>query len=253
MSDETATEILRQGQFPPEAGPALVDNALAVAEDDGWAVDPADIAYAEKTAIPAATFKEPETVPETGWGDDADLLPDGAGGPGNDEWDDEAQIDLSDLRINLSAQEAQAESFDDMPAGKYVVAITDGKVERSKSKKNPGKPMYNLTYTVQDGKFTRAKVFDRLCLWEGAAYSYSMLVKALGFNVNTGSNRVIPLTELIGKTMTIRWGKGKANTVQNDDGTTTTYEARMQVKGYFPAPSGTDRQNAAQAADPLAP
>jgi hypothetical protein len=32
----------------------------------------------------------------------------------------------------------------------------------------------------------------------------------------------------------------------------TKYEARMQVRGYFPAPSNFDQQNAALA-DPLAP
>lgn len=214
-----------------------------------------DIQEKDEMTVPAATFQEPtvtETV-ETGWGEDADLLPAGAGGPANDEWDEgEAQIDLGDLRINLSKEEAAAESFDDMPAGKYVVAITAGKVEFSKSAKNPGKPMYNLTYTVQEGKFTRAKVFDRICLWEGAAYSYSMLMKALGYNVASGM-RVPKIEELIGKSFLMRWGMGKSNTTKDPHtGETRTYEARMQVRGYFPAPSGTDRQNAAQN-DPLAP
>jgi hypothetical protein len=208
----------------------------------------------DAVTIPAATFQEPAvTDTEPGWGDDASLLPDGAGGPANDEWDEgEAQIDLGDLRINLSKEEIAAESFDDMPVGKYVVAITAGKVELSKSAKNPGKPMYNLTYTVQEGKFTRAKVFDRLCLWQGAAYSYTMLMKALGINVSSGM-QVPKIEQLIGRKFVMRWGMGKSNTVVDPNtGEKHTYEARMQVKGYFPAPNSLDRQNATQN-DPLAP
>ena len=42
----------------------------------------------DEVTVPAATFQEPavtDTDTETGWGDDADLLPAGAGGPARDE------------------------------------------------------------------------------------------------------------------------------------------------------------------------
>jgi hypothetical protein len=231
-----------------EGTPTTVD---ALATDSDFAT------RASNLGAPTATFQEPavtDTDTDTGWGDDASLLPDGAGGPANDVWDEgEAQIDLGDLRINLSKEELAAESFDDMPVGKYVVAITAGKVELSKSAKNPGKPMYNLTYTVQEGKFARAKVFDRLCLWQGAAYSFTMLMKALGIPVSNGMG-VPKIEQLIGRKFVMRWGMGKANTVRDPNtGEERKYEARMQVKGYFTAPNSLDQQNAALQNDPLAP
>jgi len=211
------------------------------------------------SSIPVATFQEPETVTddaETGWGDDADLLPDGAGGPSNDEWDNESgmeEIDLSDLRVNLSAQEAEAESFPDLVVGKYRVAIFKIQVQRSKSEKNFGKPMYNVTYKVQDGQHKGAQIFgDYWCLWEGAMYTYVQAVKALGYPVAQGSVKIVPPRELQGKTLIVKLGMGKSNTVVDKvSGETKTYEARLQVKGYFPDKSSQAMN--ASSADSLLP
>lgn len=238
---------------------------------DDWEVAPEDIEAADNIAVterlknasatvPAATFQEPTvTDTQTGWGDDADLMPAGAGGPARDEWEnEEEEFNLDDLRVNMSKQEADAASFEDFVPGKYVVSIFKVEVQRSKSEKNFGKPMYNITYKVQVGKYTGAQIFgDYICLWDGALYSYSQLVKALGVSVTTGSNRVLKPQELQGKILTVRLGLGKKQTVIDKvTGEEKVYEPRMQVKGYFPAPSNLDLQNsaiAAVAADPLAP
>jgi hypothetical protein len=230
----------------------LDDNNLSDESKDDTVTDESMAETYERSeegtpAVPQATFQAPTTQemdtltdPETqGWGDDADLLPDGAGGPGNDEWDtnvEQEEIDFGDLRVNMSSQEAEAESFPDLVAGKYRVAIFKIAVKRSTSAKNPGKPMYNITYKVQDGQFKGAQIFgDYICLWEGALYSYSQLIKAIGFPVVSGSNRVKTPAELQGKTLIVRLGMGKANTVlDRATGETKTYDARLQVKGYFP-------------------
>lgn len=158
--------------------------------------DETDAIEESMTTIPEAAFLAAEQAPVTnqemddltdpdtqGWGNDEDLLPDGAGGKSNDEWDPaegEDSIDLSDLRVNLSQQEAEAESFPDLVAGKYRVAIFKIQVQRSKSAKNGGKPMYNVTYKVQDGQHKGAQIFgDYWCLWEGAMYTYVQAVKAI--------------------------------------------------------------------------
>jgi hypothetical protein len=211
----------------------------------------------DEMTVPAATFQEPTVTytvaDDTDWGDEADLLPDGAGGPGNDERDTEGpeEIDLSDLRVNLSKQEAEAESFPDLVAGKYRVAIFKIQVQRSKSSKNAGKPMYNVTYKVQDGQHKGAQIFgDYWCLWEGAMYTYVQAVKALGYPVSSGSLRIIPAAELTGKTLIVRLGMGKSNTVLDPvTGESKTYDARLQVKGYFPDKSS----NSITQANSLAP
>lgn len=193
---------------------------------------------------------------DTGWdANDADLLPAGAGGK-SDEWEDESggSIDIANLRINLSSQEADAESFPDLVAGKYRVAIFAVKVEASKSAKNPGKPMYNITFKVVDGQFKGAQMYDRQCLWAGAAYSYVMMIKALGYHVTEGDTPVVQPKDLQGKELIVRYGMGKANTVTNPDGSTTKYEARLQVRGYYAAGGvGATASTQASHADPLAP
>jgi hypothetical protein len=201
--------------------------------------DLSNLGEGDTMTVPEATFTAPTVEDDdNGWGSDEALLPDGAGGPARDEWDTESaqeEIDLSELRVNMSSQEAEAESFPDLVPGKYRVAIFKVAVQRSKSDKNPGKPLYNVTYKVQDGQYKGAQIFgDYICLWEGALYSYSQLIKALGFPVSTGNNKVKTPAELIGKTLIVRLGMGKSNTsIDKITGETKTYDARMQVKGYF--------------------
>jgi hypothetical protein len=160
----------------------------------------------------------------------ADLTPDG------DEWatddDTDQEIDVSDLRVNFSKDEAEAETFDELPVGKYPTIITGCKVVRSTSAKNPGKPYYKLEFTVQPpNRYARAKAWGNVMLWEGALYSLSQLMKALGYDVE-GNMRVPQPDDLIGQQVIIKMGMGKENKVEKN-GETVTYPARVEVKGYL--------------------
>jgi len=141
-----------------------------------------------------ATSKTPEP--------DVDLLPPGAtfgDGPG--------VADEGPIRINFSEEEASSEArdFAPIPAGKYRVRITDGKLEHSKSEKNPGKPMYNLRLDIQEGAYEKRVLFLRVMLWTGAGYTLSQLLQAVtGEKPKPGVEIVVPsIDELIGKELVV--------------------------------------------------
>ncbi len=167
---------------------------------------------------------------------DNDLLPSGSGGP-------EAaaeEVDLSNLRINFSEEEASSEamSFDPVPTGKYNVAITDIEVRYSTSEKNNGKPYWAVTMVAQDGKYEGRKFWGNVMLWQGAAFSLSQLLKATGFG-----DRVDPKSktygkipsgdELIGKQLTINVVKARDTYKEKENGDGEKL-FKNEVKGYKP-------------------
>lgn len=177
--------------------------------------------------------------------DVTDLSP--IGGAPTDTWTDESGTpDISNLRVNFSDEEAAAKSLEPFAPGKYKVKVTNVKVKASKSEKNLGKPYYSLEYTVQDGQGPASgrKVFDNVMLFEGALYSLSQLMKALGYNVSSGGMQVPSGEALLGAEFVARIVITPARTVGG-----TTYDPRNEVKGYFPIGAGASGAKA----DDLAP
>lgn len=64
------------------------------------------------------------------------------------------------LQMNLSGYEAQTGVFEPLPAGNYIVQITDSEVRESKA----GNPMVKWEFTVVDGDFSGRKVWDNMTL-----------------------------------------------------------------------------------------
>jgi hypothetical protein len=116
-----------------------------------------------------------------------------------DDWDEE-----EGFTVNFSDQEASSElrDYKPIPRGHYLVHIFECKVEESKSKKNKGRPMYNFTLVVDKEKHPDAagkRVWDRACLWEGALYTISQIMQALGLDPKSG--RIPPARWFVGKTL----------------------------------------------------
>jgi hypothetical protein len=124
--------------------------------------------------------------------DNVELLPDGTdldNESSTDFSDDEfGAIDLTQLTVNFSQQEAESEArtFEAVPTGKYYCRITDVDVKRSKSEKHAGKPYYALELVIQDGKYANRKLWTNVMLFEGALYSLAQLHKALDFPMTGG-------------------------------------------------------------------
>lgn len=110
---------------------------------------------------------------------------------------------MSGLKVNFSSQEAtsEARSVELLPKGEYHVKITDVELrECGENSKNPGKPYWGMEFTIQDGKYEDRKVWTNCMLFEGALYTLSQLVKALGYNITDGSSFEVPDGEdLIGR------------------------------------------------------
>lgn len=166
---------------------------------------------------------------------DNDLLPGGEALSGPEA----SEVDLSNLRVNFSEQEASSEArdFDPVPSGKYNVAITDIEVRFSTSEKNNGKPYWAVEMTCQEGKYENRKFWGNVMLFEGALFSLSQLLKATGFG-----DRVDPKSktygkipsgdELVGKQLTINVVKTRDTykEKQNGDGEKLF---KNEVKGYL--------------------
>jgi uncharacterized protein DUF669 len=160
------------------------------------------------------------------WGSDPEEL-------GVEESWDEGD-ELGDLRVNFSQKEAEAEAFDNLPSGKYHVRITSVEVKRSTTKKNWQKPYYACTYVVVEGAYEGRKIFDNVMLFEGALYSLSGLMKALGLSVAQGSIAVPKPDELLEQEFVVKLSIQPKRTVKDEEGNDVTYDARNQVKGYYP-------------------
>jgi hypothetical protein len=182
--------------------------------------------------------------------DDTDNRPTGPSDSDAVNFSDE--VDLSQgLRLNLSDQEASTRTFEDFVAGKYNTKITDVEVRYAGAEsKNPGKPMLNFEFQVQDGKYEGQKMWTLACLWEGALYTIVNLHKALGLPVDGNSLQVLPPGDYVGRDVIVKMGKGKDSKEKNADGT-PKYPARIEVKGFFR--SGDTTVAAAQAGGGLLP
>lgn len=105
-----------------------------------------------------------------------------------------------EIFVNFSKNEAESSGeYKPIPRGEYHCKITDNELVFSKSEKNPGKPMWKMELTVQDGEYENHKLITNVCLWDGALYSLSQLMKALGYDVDAGQFRIPGPGDLIGR------------------------------------------------------
>lgn len=147
--------------------------------------------------------------------------------------------------VNVSSKEQAAGTFEPIPAGWYKMTISDGELVESKSKKNKGKPMYNLEFTVQEGKFEGRKTRTNACLWEGALYTIVNLLKALGYTVDEGALEVPEIDELLGKDVMAKVAIRPPQEIVQEDGSKKTYDEQNEVKGFKSA--GDQAQNSQDA------
>jgi hypothetical protein len=105
------------------------------------------------------------------------------------------------FRVNFSDKEASAEgrSAELLPRGNYHVKVTDGSIEEcGPESKNPGKPYYKIECTIQSGPHANRKLWTNAMLFEGALYTITQIMKAMGISVTAGEMMVPGLNEIIG-------------------------------------------------------
>jgi hypothetical protein len=149
-----------------------------------------------------------------------------------------------ELFIDLSDKEAASAPLVPFPTDIYHLKCTDGELQESKSVKNPGKPMYNLEFTIQDGPHAGRKVWTYACLWAGASFTIVQIAKAMhpGVDVAPGKFRVPGLPEIIGTDFEARIVKMAAK--KDADGS-ELFPAKNEIK-WFKEWTGKNPANAGE-------
>lgn len=140
------------------------------------------------------------------------------------------------IRVNFSDQEAASEgkSFDPIPSGRYLVAITDIELKESTSEKNFGKPYWHMELTVQEGDHTDRKLWTNVMLFEGALYSLSQLLKSTGNAEALKTGKIPPADSFIGKKV-VAVVKRQVDKYLMEQDPTGPKEFKNEVKGFQPA------------------
>lgn len=144
-----------------------------------------------------------------------------------------------DLRIDFTDVEEQTE-FKPIPPSKQNVMITDwDQGETGDNSKNPGSPKLTLELTVQDGDYNGRRIWDTFTFGEKSLWKIKGLLNSLGLLDDQSSWTVAEILEAapdwIGKELVVRLAVQPA---RKDERTGNEYQARNQVKGYFPAADG---------------
>lgn len=151
-------------------------------------------------------------------------------------------FDASSLRVNFSDREASSEarSFEPMPTGKYHAAITEWEMKASTSEKHNGKPYWALTLVVQSGPYEDRKLWANVMLFEGALYSLSQLMKAIGREDVLKSGEIPHGDELIGEELiaVVVKKRDKYKEEKEEDG---EKYFKNEVTGFKPLSAASER------------
>lgn len=143
---------------------------------------------------------------------------------------------MDGLRVNFSEKEATAANQEPLPTGKYLCHITDASIEEcGPNSKNPGKQYLKFEFTVDDSneKYKGRKCWTNAMLFDGALYTISKMLKALGMSVEPGE-MIVPLPDWwIGKQLIV--GGTKVGETKDKVDPTKTYDPKFEPKNFFPA------------------
>lgn len=135
---------------------------------------------------------------------------------------------MQPLKVNFTDQEATSVVREIPPSGEYLVSITDGEIAIVKpGKKNTGKQFWKLKFVIQDGPYAGTTLLSTVMLFDGALYSLAQLMKALGYDINSGDFVVPGLDDIIGKQVNVRGFKRPAETKDGQE-----LSERFEIKGY---------------------
>lgn len=139
-----------------------------------------------------------------------------------------------DLRIDFTDVEGQTE-FKPVPPSKQNVRITDwDQGETGANSKNPGSPKLTLELTIEDGEYSGRRIWDTFTFSEKVLWKIKGLLTAIGEDVSrpwTVAEILEAAPDWVGKPLTVRLAVQNAR--RGEDG--TEYQARNQVKNYYPA------------------
>jgi hypothetical protein len=84
----------------------------------------------------------------------------------------------------MTGKEGKSTTLEPLPSGHYLMAITDIDLDQcGPDSKNPGKDMFKVELTVQDGDYENRKAWTNVMLFDGALYSIAQMIKAQGVDI----------------------------------------------------------------------
>lgn len=139
--------------------------------------------------------------------------------------------------LSLTEDDLKERTFGPAAPGWYPVEIDEVDVKvAGPNSKNPGKPMYGITYVSTDKDLHSGKFFgDNICLWQGAHYSLVGITKALGITSGPGELIVPTDDELLGKELEVRVIIEKYKKKDGSDGEKNVVKGYRALGGKAPA------------------
>jgi hypothetical protein len=138
------------------------------------------------------------------------------------------------IKVVLSNEEAKSSVLEPVPLGWYKVTISDVELKEVKNapapgkKDNRGKPFYSIECTINEPEaYEGRKVFTNAMLFEGALYTISQIMKAMGIEVESGEVEVPEIEELLGQEFMAKVKITGARKVGDKE-----YEARNDIAGF---------------------
>ena len=146
-----------------------------------------------------------------------------------------------DLRIDFTEIDDSVVEYKPVPPSKQRVMITDWDqgVTGEKSQ-NPGSPKLTFELTIQDDEYAGRRIWDVFTFGEKSLWKIKGFMNAVG--AETGKAWTIgeileEAPEWVGKELVVRLAIQPA---RRDPNTGNEYQARNQVKAYFPSEGGSD-------------
>jgi hypothetical protein len=136
------------------------------------------------------------------------------------------------IRVNMSDKEASSVDREPLPSGKYHYKITDVELTYTKeTAKHPNAPYLAFELTVQDGKYASRKDWTNAMCFDGALYTISQILKALGAPIDPNGGEVnIPISRefYVGKDIWGRRAPDRGQNAQKDE----EGRPRIQLQGF---------------------
>jgi hypothetical protein len=138
------------------------------------------------------------------------------------------------IKVVLSNEEAKSTVLEPVPLGWYKVTLSDIELKEVRNapapgkKDNRGKPFYSIEATINEPEaYEGRKVFTNAMLFEGALYTISQIMKAMGIDVEAGEVEVPDIEELLGQEFMAKVKITGARKVGEKE-----YEARNDITGW---------------------
>jgi hypothetical protein len=112
---------------------------------------------------------------------------------------------MAELKVNFAGVPDQ-KSFEPVPAGRYMLELSDYIEDEVSQGENEGQPLYKLTWEVlsDDEDLNGRKIWDNLTIMDTTLWRLKAMLKGFGFVIDDSEDAeelAFEFDELLGKTL----------------------------------------------------